>query len=261
MAQIKLENIFKKIEQLVKKIFTNRFLLYRSVGLLLVVATLVGGYFLWHMYRKSETAEAGWYQDGWTRRNKLTINASQVLADETDFPLVISTTSAEFLNYASSTGADFLFTDISGTKLNHEIEKYSSTTGELVAWVKVPSISSTTDTILYMYYGNPRAEDQQTALGVWGENYAGVWHMPDNGPASTSDSTLYGNDGGIVDGADNATTTDAGKLDGAFSFDGSHDHIEVPDADSLDVTTITLEAWIKSGTTTTKTLYILGKEK
>jgi len=43
-------------------------------------------------------------------------------------------------NEAQPDGDDIVFTDASGNKLNHEIEKYNITTGELVAWVNVTSL-------------------------------------------------------------------------------------------------------------------------
>lgn len=52
---------------------------------------------------------------------------------------------------------DLIFTQDDGTLLDFEIEKYASTTGELVAWIEVADISSTTAKTLRMYYGNASA--------------------------------------------------------------------------------------------------------
>ena len=46
-----------------------------------------------------------------------------------------------------------------------------------IVWVKVPEISSTDTTIIYMYYGNPNATDNQDTENVWDSNYMGVWHL------------------------------------------------------------------------------------
>lgn len=96
-------------------------------------------------------------------------------------------------------GNDILFTDSTGlTKIPHEIEKYTSVTGALIAWVNVPSINSTTDTTIYMYYGNSTATNQQNVTGTWNTNYKGVWHLKEN-PAGTApqikDSTSNANNG------------------------------------------------------------------
>ena len=101
-------------------------------------------------------------------------------------------------------GGDILFTASDGTtKLDHEIEKYVNTTGELVAWVEVRSLSGTTNTDIYLYYGNTNAVDQwnPTGAGVWEPNYVGVWHLKET-PAdgeTHSDSTWNSNSGTLND--------------------------------------------------------------
>ena len=65
-----------------------------------------------------------------------------------------------------------------GNKLNHEIETFNPATGQLIAWVQVPSVSPTTDTVIYMYYGNPSAGNQQNKHRCGTANYRGVWHLP-----------------------------------------------------------------------------------
>ena len=102
-------------------------------------------------------------------------------------------------------------------KLNHEIEYYVQTTGQLVAWVKVPSINN--GTVIYMYYGNSCiSSSTQNKTGVWDSNYVGVWHYNQTGAnPQIMDSTSNANNS-----ASNASTpTASGKLDGAATFDGN----------------------------------------
>ena len=52
-----------------------------------------------------------------------------------------------------SDGTDILFTAADGlTKLNHEIETYNAATGQLSAWVQIPTLSAPADTVIYVYY-------------------------------------------------------------------------------------------------------------
>ncbi|HDO25293.1 MAG TPA: DUF2341 domain-containing protein, partial [Nitrospirae bacterium] len=79
-------------------------------------------------------------------------------SDQSDFPVLIKITNQNdpvFAN-AQSNGDDILFTSSDGTtRLDHEIEYYSSSaTKELDAWVRIPSLSSSSDTVIYMYYSN-----------------------------------------------------------------------------------------------------------
>ena len=62
-------------------------------------------------------------------------------------------------------------------------------TGQLIAWVSVPTVSASSDTVIYVYYGNGSAANQQNPTGVWDSNYEGVWHLPNGTTLSANDST------------------------------------------------------------------------
>ena len=62
-------------------------------------------------------------------------------------------------------------------------------------------------------------------MGVWDNNYQGVWHLredPSGSAPQIADSTSNNNDGTMNGGM---TTTDqvAGQIDGSLDFDGSSD--------------------------------------
>jgi MSHA biogenesis protein MshQ len=63
------------------------------------------------------------------------------------------------------------------TKLYHEIEYFSGSSGEFVAWLKIPSLSSSVDTVFYMYYGNPSCSNQQFPEKTWDSDFLTVLHM------------------------------------------------------------------------------------
>ena len=122
-------------------------------------------------------AGESWFNDSWQFRKEITIDATKVSSGpHTNFPVLVNLTSdASLATNAQADGDDILFTSSGGaTQLSHEIEKYGSSTGALVAWVKVPSLPSASNTILYMYYGNGSATSQQNATNVWDSNYAAV---------------------------------------------------------------------------------------
>ena len=162
-----------------------------------------------------------WYSNGgtWTNRQQIVINHGQVSGSSslTNFPVLVSITDANLASTAKADGSDILFTAADGvTKLNHEIEQYNSATGQLVAWVQVPSLSPTADTGLYLYYGNASAAAQQNAAGVWDGNFKGVWHLPNGTVLSAADSTSNGNNGTV-----SAVTATNGEVGGAASFSGA----------------------------------------
>jgi hypothetical protein len=122
-------------------------------------------------------------------RTKITIDHTQVPnTDQTDFPVLIKRTETGWKTITNGghvgkdNGGDIYFTLSDGTtKLDHEIESYSSSTGELIAWVKIPTLSSSVNTDIYAYYGDRTAPDQWNIPGTWddgGNNYfKGVWHF------------------------------------------------------------------------------------
>ena len=197
---------------------------------------------------------------GWSYRQAITINHANVLTtDQTNFPVLVNLAGNTGLqNHAQASGNDILFTASDGTTLlTYEREKYVSGTGALVAWVKIPILSHTSDTVVYMYYGNSGAPDQQNAAAVWDTNYKGVWHL---------NQTPTGAAGDIVDstGGDNGTSQTiaagaqaAGKIGGSLTLSGTNNYISTATS-FANPQTVMLEAWVK--TTTTNGYKVVGFE-
>ena len=117
------------------------------------------------------------------------------------------------------------------TKLNHELESYGATTGSVNAWVQVPTLSATADTVIYLYYGNASAADQQNKTGVWDPNYKGVWHLSE-ASGNFNDSTA-----GANTGAATSVTRTTGEVAGGGSFDGSSSYVGVANQSNFMMTT------------------------
>ena len=115
--------------------------------------------------------------------------------------------------------------------LDHEIEKYDATTGELVAWVRVPVLNTNaaaSDTVIYVYYGSTDiTSSSQDVSGVWDGNYEAVYHLnetvADEGSVANAhnDSTSNGNDGD-QSGNDDIT----GQMSKGQDFDGIDDNMD-----------------------------------
>jgi len=128
---------------------------------------------------KVKVAQQNWYHDSWEFRKSITLSlntATGVDSDLTDFPVLISFTDTDLIQTNESQGRDFIFTQSDGlTELSHEIEKFDNTTGEVIAWVKLPTMSASSTTELYMYYkGNAIGFD---SADVWNDDYVLVWHL------------------------------------------------------------------------------------
>lgn len=123
---------------------------------------------------------ASWYATTtWKFRKSIIISSTITDSTMTDFPLLVYTaTDASLASNAQADGDDILFTSSNGqTKINHEIEYYNSSTGELVAWIQIASLPNTSNTEIYMYYGNPAASNQQNITSTWSATYKAVYHF------------------------------------------------------------------------------------
>ena len=152
-------------------------------------------------------SSSNWYSASWTDRMPITINHGKVAGTTnlTNFPVLVSLTNANLAtvanggSVANSNGNDILFTASDGlTKLNHQIESYNAATGQLIAWVQVPTVSPTGDAVIYIYYANPAATNQQNPTGVWDSNFQQVLHLDESSGTTLFDSTTYGNNGSKV---------------------------------------------------------------
>ncbi|HXW98965.1 MAG TPA: DUF2341 domain-containing protein [Methanomicrobiales archaeon] len=170
----------------------------------------------------------------WRYRKKITISHGQVAADQVHFPLLVSLTDGDLQAKARPNGSDLVFTSSDGmTILPYEIDNFTSGTGYLAAWVEAPALSSSTDTVLYLYYGNGSAfASGQAPATLWGDaGYVAVWHLSENGtglPNEYKDSTgnPNGGQGGAGSSAQVPVATN-GEIGNGNSFDGSNDHIDV----------------------------------
>lgn len=208
-----------------------------------------------------------WYNSSWLYRKQIIIDHTKVAGASTlvDFPMLVNqATDTDLQTYAQADGDDILFTSSDGTtKLSHEIETYTSATGSLQSWVKIPSLSPSTDTVIYMYYGNSAATNQQNAQNVWDSNFTMVHHHGDlNGLSDHEDSTVNNLDITTV----NASTPSAniGIVSKGDGFRGASAYNSMSNNSSLmPADDMTIEAWVKFNELTTQkgaNQYILAKK-
>lgn len=233
----------------------------RRRGIALVFALILVASGLAYVPQPAQAASGDWYNSSWDHRKAITINSSQVDGDLTNFPVTVHLTDADLAAAAQAGGDDILFTASDGTtKLDHEIESYNSSTGELWAHVKA-NLSATQDTTIYVYYGNPSAANQENVADVWSNGYGAVYHLNEEASGTGNvgvyeDSTANNNHG---DDEVSATGQD-GQIDGGQEFDGTNDGVLVDHDASLNPETITIEAWVKSASSSRTFERIVSKD-
>lgn len=104
--------------------------------------------------------DSEWYDLSWTKRKRVTITNAD--------PVAYTNATVQF-TVTHETGdmqpdfEDLRFTSSDGTTLiSHFIETYTGST-QAVVWVEVPTLATSTDTEIYMYYGNNGVSDGSVA--------------------------------------------------------------------------------------------------
>ena len=224
--------------------------------------SLVNAAFLSHRYSFNDP---GWLH-GWDQRVPITLDHEDVDSELTDFPVLI------YISNSSGRGDDnlsFIFDEISyanrkkiavttadgASQCYVEIEAWNPTDEEAWLWVRVPAVSNTTDTRLYLYYDASHADNTDyvgeagdaPAQNVWDDDYVGVWHMSENPGGippqmvNSKSSLSHGTSHGFMSDSDQVR----GVVDGSLALDGLNDYLDFGNDVSLDITgSITIEAWL-----------------
>ncbi|MCS5550995.1 MAG: DUF2341 domain-containing protein [Gammaproteobacteria bacterium] len=209
-------------------------------------------------------AFGAWYDTSWEYRNKITVSLNPVISsDLSNFPVLVSLTDSDFTQTNNADGTDIVFTESDGTtQLSHEIEKFDSSTGELVAWVKFPTIPSTSTADIYIYYkGNSIFVDSED---VWDSNYNAVFHLNQTATGDVDEfvdvtgNENHGTTGGtgrITHAESRETTQVSGQIGYGQQFAGSTvhntkktqgggDYIWVDEVGSWPTGDLTMELWV-----------------
>ncbi|MHC4500020.1 MAG: LamG-like jellyroll fold domain-containing protein, partial [Planctomycetota bacterium] len=208
---------------------------------------------------------------GWDKRIKLTVDSagSKVDSDLSDFPiLVYLSTSSGITNADVSAVFDELTADANRKKIAVtksdgttecyvEIEDWDDASEEAWLWTKVSgtnSVSSSSDTELYLYYDVDHA-DNTTYVGdpnsaasenVWDANFVGVWHLDE-----TSGTTIYDSTSNDLTGTANAQITldQDGKIGRSADVDPSTGSIDSSVSLPATYSTWTVEGWLQLDST------------
>lgn len=216
---------------------------------------------------EARAAKESWLA-GWDYRIKITVDHTRIQATLFDFPLLIHLSSSSGIS-----GADVssiftilgsydnrrkitLTTEDGVTQLYVEIEEWDTFKKEAFLWVKVPILSTSADTILYLYYDNTQVDNNDmvgdsgsvAAEKVWDSNFVMVQHLKRSRnltPGIFRDSAAHHNNALAGPNPSQLFTTSDWT-----TFDGS-EYLEVPDNDDFSVTTtgeLTISLWLSPST-------------
>lgn len=141
-----------------------------------------------------------WFNALWQSRQQITIKKETIPVTLTDFPVYVNLADlgATFFSQVNASGTDIRVTTSDGlTEIPFEIVMVSTSTSAGELYFKAPTLSSTTDSSFYIYYGNTGASAYASSStygsqNVWTNGYVGVWHMNDLTTGTIIDSTASG---------------------------------------------------------------------
>lgn len=205
---------------------------------------------------------AGTCGAGYSYVKKITIDHFMVPTSQTNFPWLLcfngacaggNTTLTDLKTVANSgliqntaanaisvTGpADLVFcpdTTLTSTPMKYETARYLATSGATEIYVQT-NLSSSTDTVFYMYYGNSGVSTTQQDLSLWTDvSFAAVYHFPDGTTLGLKDSTNTNN------GTNHSATATAGQIDGGINI--STQYVTAASSSTFKPTSaLTVEAW------------------
>ena len=185
----------------------------------------------------------------------ITIDHNKVNGTHANFPVLISIIDSDLDDKAQFDGDDIAFAN-STAWLDHEIElydpSYSVSEAQLIAWVRIPLLSTSSDTTIFMFYGDPDfSGSHENPTGVWDSNYKGVWHLtedPEESYTDIKDSTINVNHGTPV----NMESIDQvpGQIDGSFTFNKYYYQYPTPEYEHVSIGDVgpelinTIEFWM-----------------
>ncbi len=189
----------------------------------------------------------------------ISINAGQVPSPQGDFPVLVSVTDARFKDVAhsghvaNSSGYDirpYTNSGIGTAITGYELERYVPATGELIMWVKVANLVSST-TPFGLAYGDTSIITDGSSTTTWSNSFQGVYHLSDGTTLNVNSST--GTNNGT---ATNTPTAVTGQIDGAMNVASvSSQYVALP----ANINPVTYSAWINATSFPAALNMILGK--
>lgn len=144
------------------------------------------------------------WDDEWNHKRPITI--SNTAGELKDYQVKVNLNGSNVgpkFNW-SNKGDDLRFVDDTNSELNYWIEKWNALEQKAAIWIKVPLLKNNTNTIIYLYHGNPSAISKSNPNKVFPVlnpgfeeiyddgicNRASYWDFRDSSTGYTSDGWL-----------------------------------------------------------------------
>jgi len=194
------------------------------------------------------SAQAGWWNEGWSYKKKISLDKvalqqAGVSTDLNSLALVrLHTGNFSYFLDVADAGKDIRFiANDDKTPLKFAIEKFDPINEMALIWVKLPeNIAAAEQAVVWMYYGNQMAVDGQDAAALYATDQILTYHFGEQG---VQDVTAYA----INPVEATSTTNSGGVIAEAAQFNGEQ-LIRIADAPSIQMTAEngwTMSSWMR----------------
>ncbi len=174
--------------------------------------------------RTRGAASGSWYNDAWDYRIPITIQEAQIDGDLSNFPVYLNLDDlpSGFWSAVQGDGDDLRVTQSDGvTEVPIELVSINTGTTDGEFYFRATTLSSTTNSTYYLYYGNGSASAYAStsafgARNVWSSNYRVVAHSGDLTTATILNSAMATS--GTKTSAGNPAVTTSGRVGSAQDF-------------------------------------------
>ena len=207
------------------------------------------------------------YLAGYNTRLPISINGSTLFGSVSDFPVYLNLADlpSSFFSTVQTNGADIRITEGDGlAELPFELVSIDTVSENGQLYFKAPSLSISTTTRFYVYYGSSTAStyadtDTYGAENVWTNNYLAVYHLEEDAAGSGNSGIYRDSTSNNAHGDDYVRDTrksgDFGRIGLGQSFEESYsDYIELPHTVLDGETDVTLSFWYRTDNSNYRTI-------
>jgi biopolymer transport protein ExbB len=185
----------------------------------------------------------GWSDNQWSYRKEIVLDTTpsgaQVTGELRGFPVLIRLDSSNFtFDDAKADGSDIRFyASDDKTVLPFRIESFDAKAGLAAIWVSVADLAGSSQTKIYLYFGNKKAGVAPVSGPVFDPLYRGVYHFLAGSEAGRDDSGARADLSAVA-------VKSGGWIGSAAKFDGNAT-VTLPGDIAASTQGFTFEAWIK----------------
>ncbi len=115
-----------------------------------------------------QMSASGWWNDSWLYRKSFHINNTKVRSELTDYAVQLNLDASNFdFSHANTNGEDLRFVLPDGQSLEYWIESYDAVGEKARVWIKIPTLPSSTEIMIFMYFGNSSATVTSNGTNVF----------------------------------------------------------------------------------------------